>query len=248
MGGKPGMMTPEQTHVYIWLLCLDWNQGGFAFDAAVLARWCRVTPTIFRRAWTVVQECFTFREGVWFNERLEKERAKQAEWREKSAKGGKTKRQPNDNHPSENEATKREPKGNIPLPVSVTSLQFSVTTTSSPSSAHEALACRLPETHRLDLSRLLLRVESPESWIAEMAASLDGMHGPVLTPDQLGQAIRDYSGNGAEPNMRLFRGYLRDAAKPVAERQAASYGQHRRLAPGERTKANISAMLGKVSP
>ena len=117
MGGKPGIMSPEQTHVYIWLLCLDWNQNGFFFDERTLARWCRVTPGIFRRAWKIVQENFSSSEGRWYNERLSKERIKQAKWREKSAKGGRSKRQPPVNHPSDMVGTTDEPNGNIPLPL-----------------------------------------------------------------------------------------------------------------------------------
>lgn len=89
MGGKPGMMTPEQTHVYIWLLCLDWNQNGFPFDVPVLARWCRVTPSVFRKAWAVVQECFSCRDGRWFNDRLAKEHEKQEQFKTKMANNGK---------------------------------------------------------------------------------------------------------------------------------------------------------------
>ncbi len=89
MGGKPGLMTPEQTHVYIWLLCLDWNQHGFLYEIETLARWCRVKKSVLVRAWPVVQECFACRDGRWFNERLEKERAKQEEYRQKMSENGK---------------------------------------------------------------------------------------------------------------------------------------------------------------
>lgn len=137
MGGKPGMMTPEQTHVFIWLLCLDWNQNGFPLDVPTLSRWCHVTPIVFRKAWTLVQECFSSKEGRWFNERLEKERIKQADWRDKSSKGGKTKRQPPTNHPSslvdENEEPKGQPNGNTP----VSSLQSPTPVTTKQPSAKQ---------------------------------------------------------------------------------------------------------------
>ena len=89
MGGKPALMEPLETHVYVWLLCLDWNQGGFVEDEKALARWCRVAPSTFRKAWPVVRECFELRGDRLFNPRLEKERGRQAEWREKSSRGGK---------------------------------------------------------------------------------------------------------------------------------------------------------------
>jgi uncharacterized protein YdaU (DUF1376 family) len=81
-------MEPDQTHVYVWLLCLDWERIGFVYDRKDLARWCRLTPRRFDKAWAVVQRCFTEREGRLFNPRLDKEREKQAEWRRKSAEGG----------------------------------------------------------------------------------------------------------------------------------------------------------------
>ncbi len=48
-------------------------------------------------------------------------------------------------------------------------------------------------------------------WVAECSAALEGMHGPQLTPRQLGEALRDYVGNGSsgdKPALRHFRSYL----------------------------------------
>jgi hypothetical protein len=61
---------------------------------------------------------------------------------------------------------------------------------------------------------LLAVVPNRKAWEAEMDAALQGMHGPLLTPAQLEQAIRDYLGNGAAdaPNMAHFRAYLRRSA------------------------------------
>jgi len=88
MTGAPAHMTPEETHVYIWLLCLDWQRVGFVFDEKALAHFCRMTRPRFRKAWAIVSQSFVARDGRMFNPRLEKERAKQAEWRDKSAEGG----------------------------------------------------------------------------------------------------------------------------------------------------------------
>jgi hypothetical protein len=88
MGGKPGLMEPLETHVYLWLLCLDWNQNGFDFDAKTLAKWCRVSQVKFQKAWGTVSECFVVRDGRYYNERLERERLRQREWSEKSRRGG----------------------------------------------------------------------------------------------------------------------------------------------------------------
>ncbi len=86
----------------------------------------------------------------------------------------------------------------------------SAVTASSASSAREELLRSVP--HRA-------------SWEAEMNAALQGMHGPLLTPEQLDRAIGDYLGNGAAkaPSLRHFRAYLTDAARvPAATANGAS--------------------------
>lgn len=89
--GSVGTMTAEEVGIYTLLLCLDWNEVGFVFDVPKLARWCRVSTHKFKSAWqSSVSDCFDERDGRLFNPRLDVERAKQAEWREKSRQGGKT--------------------------------------------------------------------------------------------------------------------------------------------------------------
>lgn len=86
--GKVGTMTTEEIGAYVLLLCLDWNETGFVFDEEELSRWCLLTRAKFRKAWVRVSRCFVDKDGRLFNPRLEAERTKQAEWREKSRKGG----------------------------------------------------------------------------------------------------------------------------------------------------------------
>lgn len=88
--GKVGTMTVEEIGVYTLLLCLDWNECGFVYDEEELARWCRCKQQQFVRAWRRVSRCFVERDGRFFNPRLDAEREKQRQWREKSSKGGKT--------------------------------------------------------------------------------------------------------------------------------------------------------------
>jgi hypothetical protein len=78
--------------------------------------------------------------------------------------------------------------------------------------------------HRRALVAILAAVPSPAAWEAEMAARLDGMHGPLMTPMQLGEAIADYEANGnlASPNFKHFRGYLDNAAQPRELKPAAN--------------------------
>lgn len=80
------------------------------------------------------------------------------------------------------------------------------------------IAALLPtDADRAALAALLARVPARSPWCHEMLACLEGMGGHhVLTPAQLGEALRDYAGNGAisNPNLRQFRRYLESAARP----------------------------------
>ena len=56
---------------------------------------------------------------------------------------------------------------------------------------------------------------TPRAYAAEMMMAAKGEHGyPKATPQQIGDAVRAYNGNGAEISFRLFKAYLRDALKP----------------------------------
>jgi uncharacterized protein YdaU (DUF1376 family) len=88
MGGAPASMVPEETHVYVWLLCKDWEDGGIVFDEKKLAHYCRLTRPRFRKAWETVKDSFVERNGRLYNPRLERERKKQAEFKEIMSKSG----------------------------------------------------------------------------------------------------------------------------------------------------------------
>lgn len=91
--------------------------------------------------------------------------------------------------------------------------------------AEERLAARLAsDADRNALTALVVRVPHVESWLSEMEQSLNGMAGHhAVTPEQLGQAIRDYVANGvATPGLKHFRSYLRRAAIPEPEIVAGS--------------------------
>lgn len=80
---------------------------------------------------------------------------------------------------------------------------------------------------------LLDGVPNESTWCAEMQACLDGMAGHIqLTPEQLGQAIRDYVGNGdsSKPTLRHFKGYLSRARRP-ADEQGGGHGGARPTEP-----------------
>lgn len=138
MGGKPGLMNPDETHVYIWLLCLDWNQKGFTFCAKSLAKWCRIPRGKFVKSWATVRECFELGEdGRYYNKRLAAERLKQEAWREKSRRGGLHSGETRAKGGSTTVQPPHEPNTNIPFP-----LPSPVTTTTTPQPPVAADAAR----------------------------------------------------------------------------------------------------------
>lgn len=72
---------------------------------------------------------------------------------------------------------------------------------------------RLEEADRPSLDTFLSRVPEPTTWAAELEAILDGMHGPKVSPETMGRAIRDLIANGKLkfPNIRQFRRYIEGA-------------------------------------
>jgi len=71
----------------------------------------------------------------------------------------------------------------------------------------------------LDRNALLAVLEAAPNrpaWAAECGARLDGMHPPTLTGAQLGEALRDYVGNGSirNPSFKHFRAYLARPDRP----------------------------------
>lgn len=94
---------------------------------------------------------------------------------------------------------------------------------SSPASAALREKLKSP-AHRSAFDRIAATVPTPETWTAEMAARLDGMHGPAITVQQLGETLTDYVANGclARPTFKHFRGYLDNAARPREPRPATN--------------------------
>lgn len=113
------------------------------------------------------------------------------------------------------------------------------------------LAERLSEVDRAALGELLGVVPSPTTWIADLTASLDGMPGHIqATPEQLGEAIRDYLGNGAStnPNLRQMRRYIESTVHPI---HAWPLGSTKSIAPapkggGARSDASIDAAVARL--
>lgn len=87
--GKVAAMSLEECGAYIRLLCLCWQERSLPVDLTKLARMVGVTPRAFRRVWPAIGACFTKQGGRLIHRRLDKERAKQAEFRRRQSDAGK---------------------------------------------------------------------------------------------------------------------------------------------------------------
>lgn len=155
--------------------------------------------------------------------------------------------------------TKRDTTTPPPLAREDTSELDQWTPPSETAAAYGTVATRLAsDPDRLALSALVDLVPNPPTWLAEIAASLDGMTGHAhVTPEQAGQAIRDFVGNGAakDPNLRKFRRYLEQAANPepppsangtrTTQTLAARFGGARNDAAIDATLPYLEAKYGK---
>jgi hypothetical protein len=115
--------------------------------------------------------------------------------------------------------------------------------------ADRAVRPRLPAEYWPDLDALLERIPPPQraGWLRSMAAKLDGLHPPAVTPEALGEAVRAFAANGAECKLVLFDGYVRRAAQPPPDRMdrvalarpaVAGGGRNGRLSVGAQAEAN----------
>jgi uncharacterized protein YdaU (DUF1376 family) len=95
-------MTDAEVGRYIKLLCHCWIEDGLEIGSPLVDRWLKVGSILLR--------CFVEKGGKYRNKRLDRERQKQINWREKSSRGG--------SHSAENKknpnqgTTKAQPKGN----------------------------------------------------------------------------------------------------------------------------------------
>lgn len=80
---KVDVMSMTERGVYITLLSRCWLDNGLPTDVAVLAKFVRMKTPQFERMWTngPMHECFAERGGKLHNERLDKERKKQTDFR-----------------------------------------------------------------------------------------------------------------------------------------------------------------------
>src|ERR1039458_3009423 len=146
------MMTPAEEGAYIRLLAIAWlsDDCGLPDDDGTLAGFSRLGTDGWECSRLKIRQKFRASGGRIFNDRLLEERQKQAEWREKSSKGGcrsvATKRQAKLNHPSTPIENKRESQNGDSrvveewLQPNGNSSVFSSQSSSSSSSAHSSAA------------------------------------------------------------------------------------------------------------
>ena len=81
-------MGREARGVYIDLLALYWNEGGLPSDTEQLARIAGVPHRTFERLWTLIAPCFGITGPALASKRLDREKAKQTEYRNAQALKG----------------------------------------------------------------------------------------------------------------------------------------------------------------
>lgn len=119
--------------------------------------------------------------------------------------------------------------GTVENPVEAVGKPEQVGTEQEPFSPESSIEGRIAGSLESNLDRkalaeILEAAPSRGMWSAEIAASLEGMHGPQLTGKQLGECLRDYVGNGhtASPNFKHFRAYLRRPDRAPETRQGSA--------------------------
>lgn len=86
--GNVGGMSLQERGAYITLLCFCWNDGSIPTDPARLATMCGTTAKAFAACWPAVRACFREHDGRFIHPRLERERAKQDDHRERRSDRG----------------------------------------------------------------------------------------------------------------------------------------------------------------
>lgn len=113
-------MSLVERGAYVTLLAYEWDAGSVPDSARDRARILGCTAAQERAVWSALVKKFVLRGDAYVNERLEEERAKQAEYRRRQSDKGKasaaTRRQPEVNRGSTTVATpvesRLQPKGN----------------------------------------------------------------------------------------------------------------------------------------
>lgn len=112
------LMTPEQEGGYIRLLCYDWSGDGIVDNDAVLAALSRLGEGWLNGGSEIIRKCFVphpEKPGFITNPRIQKEREKQRNWKEKSREGGLKSAASRGKGKGKGGSTKPKPKANRPV-------------------------------------------------------------------------------------------------------------------------------------
>lgn len=175
-------MTWAERGMYHHLMDICWIETFIPDDPAILARVLCISEEEFSEAWKVIGKCFKggSKNGQLVHPRLDIERAKQAQWREKSSRGGKLSA-----HKRKNQKAKVPQQGGCPLVG--TKGQPKVNSSSSSSSSNNNLSNdRLLDGATLPTPAAEVFTELPctgktqswpvtKSYIAEMAPLYPGI-------------------------------------------------------------------------
>lgn len=85
---KVSAMTFEEVGVYILLLTFCWTEGAIPSDPKALARLLKTDVRTIERVWPALAPCFTNQGENYIQERMERERAKLAAYRQRATTKG----------------------------------------------------------------------------------------------------------------------------------------------------------------
>jgi len=231
--GTVALLRDHEIGIYLMLLCLDWSDDGFVFPDPAdvdeldrLAAWCKTDRKRLVAAWKRLAQAFPASEDSRRrNPRLERERAKQAVWREKSSTGGKkgaATRWGKDDRPHkggdkgghEMVVTKPSPTvspfDDTPFPSPFPSPVTTKTTTASISpNDGETRPTRTGEVTPAD--RPVKKARRPDTWLTPIGAAWERVNGPGSFP--YAQAARELkplvdAGIGPDEIARRLAWYL----------------------------------------
>lgn len=211
---KVASMTLEEVGLYTLLLCCDWNENGLPDPPESLAKPLRISPRTFKKLWKAVGENFVLRGGRWHNKRLDVERRKQLERKEKNRDAA------NQRWRSADDASAVQTQSVNDADAMQSDCSAFAVAVASPvpvKSTSSSVVGLVPPEYEPDLAEVLEAVSNPDAWIAELRTAPQGMHGPAATKPQIGRALRDYRGSGAlsnpgqPPSLRHFRAFIKSA-------------------------------------
>lgn len=142
---KVRRMSKTERGVYITLLCLDWMDDGLPTDLDQMAADIHMPVKQLRAMWenSYLGQCFIERDGRYYNERLERERDKQSEFRRRASDHGKKGGRPKANPLPDGKGTESQP---FPNPLTETGAQLKGSQSSSSSSSSSSSTAVVPRT------------------------------------------------------------------------------------------------------